>query len=450
MKQQGRIVILGAGPCGLGTAYRLAEIGHEDFVVCERANDAGGLAGSVLDDNGFVWDFGCHVLYSRSSYFNKIMDEALAGEWINQPRDAQIWMHGRFVPYPLQYNLHRLPEEISRECVLGLASAASRARTTPDTNFRDWIINAFGDGIAKHFMLPYNEKVWAHPLENLDVYWIAERVPRPDLTRVLANLLDAKDDSAWGLNARFRYPKNGGTGAIWRRIADIVGRKRMYFNRTATSIDSQARKIYFSDGAEEQYDALISTMPIDRLVELVDLDDLRLAAGQLSSSDVHVVGIGIEGNLPKAFVDKKWIYFPDSSLPFYRATILSNFAPSNAPAGHWSLLAEIAHSANRPVVGECIIDDVIAGFLREEFIPAGARVVSRFHHIAAPGYPTPTLTRNEALATIFPALEALGVYSRGRFGSWRYEIANQDHSFLQGAELAGRLVLGEDEPTFAS
>ena len=87
-------------------------------------------------------------------------------------------------------------------------------------NFREWIVNAFGDGIARHFMLPYNAKVWAHPLEEMDVAWVAERVPRPDLQRVLANLLDGRDDAAWGPNARFRYPKTGGIGAVWRRIAE--------------------------------------------------------------------------------------------------------------------------------------------------------------------------------------------------------------------------------------
>jgi hypothetical protein len=37
-----------------------------------------------------------------------------------------------------------------------------------------------------------------------------------------------------------------------------------------------------------------------------------------------------------------------------------------------------------------------------------------------------------------------------RFGAWRYEIANRDHCFLQGAELAGRLTRSEPEPTFSS
>jgi hypothetical protein len=165
---------------------------------------------------------------------------------------------------------------------------------------------------------------------------------------------------------------------------------------------------------------------------------------------VHVVGLGIDGDPPDALAGRKWIYFPDLKLPFYRATVLSNFAPSNAPPGHWSLLAECAASVHRPIDAVTVVDAVLAGFAAEGFIPPGQRIVSRFHHVAAPGYPTPTLTRNDALARLHPALETLGIYSRGRFGAWRYEIANQDHSFLQGAELAGRLVAGEAEPTFRS
>jgi protoporphyrinogen oxidase len=284
----------------------------------------------------------------------------------------------------------------------------------------------------------------------MDVAWIAERVPRPELTRVLANLLDSKDDDAWGPNARFRYPEAGGTGAIWRDVAGRIGSRFVHCRRTAVAIDPKARRVRFEDGSEDRYDTLISTLPLDRLVALAGLDALVPAARALSSSTVHVVGLGVEGELPDALAGRKWIYFPDLSLPFYRATVLSNFAPSNAPPGHWSLLAECAASDHRPIEPATVVDAVIAGFTAEGFIPPGRRIVSRFHHVAAPGYPTPTLARNGALSRLHPALEALGIYSRGRFGAWRYEIANQDHSFLQGAELAGRLVAGEAEPTFNS
>jgi protoporphyrinogen oxidase len=444
VSRSGRIVILGAGPCGLGAAYRLRELGDDNFTVYEAAAEAGGLASSVRDELGFVWDYGCHVLYSRSDYFNAVMDKVI-DEWILQPRDAQVWMKGGFVPYPLQYNLHRLPKDVRRECVLGLAHAATRTQPPSKSNFRDWIISAFGEGIAAHFMLPYNEKIWAHPLENMDVNWIADRVPRPELTRVLANLLDENDDKDWGPNAKFRYPKDGGTGAVWRRVADHVGLHHFSFSRTAATIDTASRRIRFCDGHEDRYDSLISTMPINRLVDLSGLHDLAPVAGTLLSSDVHVVGLGIEGELPCALTDRKWVYFPESSVPFYRATILSNFAPSNCPPGHWSLLTESAQSAHRPIDLANHVEDVIAAFHREKIIPPGSRIVSRFQHVAAPGYPTPTLERDHALAALHAALETLGVYSRGRFGAWRYEIANQDHCFLQGAELAARLVCGHPE-----
>jgi protoporphyrinogen oxidase len=359
-------------------------------------------------------------------------------------------MNRRFVPYPLQYNVHRLPPDQRRACVLGLAQAATQSEPAREENFRDWIVGAFGDGIAAHFMLPYNQKVWAHPLESMGVSWIAERVPRPDLKRVLANLLDEKDDDAWGPNARFRYPMEGGTGAIWRSIAETVGADRIDFGRTVSSIDADGRQLLFEDGTREAFDTLISTLPVDRLIRLAGLEELRPASESLSSSTVHVVGIGIAGALPELLRDRKWIYFADPDLPFYRVTVLSNFAPSNAPPGHWSLLAEIAHSRHRPLPDGDIVQHAIDAFRAEGLLPQDAPVASRFHYVAAPGYPTPTLARNGILAEIHPALEKLGIYSRGRFGAWRYEIANQDHVFLQGAELVGRLLNGEAEPTFTS
>jgi protoporphyrinogen oxidase len=317
-------------------------------------------------------------------------------------------------------------------------------------NFGEWIERAFGDGLARHFMVPYNEKIWAHPLETMEVRWIAERVPPPDLGRVLTNLRDSKDDPDWGPNARFRYPRHGGAGAIWRRVAERVGRTKIRFRWTVARIDATKRRVHFSDGAEESYDALVSIMPLNRLVAMAGLDGLDGAAAALSSSTVHVVGVGIEGTLPPELVDRKWIYFPEPDLPFYRMTVLSNFSQSNAPAGHWSLLAEVAASPYRTVDDLTIVEDVIAGAFRAGIIPARSPIVSRFHRVAAPGYPVPTKARDSALAVLLPSFEALDIYSRGRFGAWRYEISNQDHCFLQGAELVGRLILGEAEPTLSS
>ena len=60
----------------------------------------------------------------------------------------------------------------------------------------------------------------------------------------------------------------------------------------------------------------------------------------------------------------------------------------------------------------------------------------------------PSLGRDKALAVLQPWLEERKIYSRGRFGGWRYEMANMDHSVMQGVEWAERMVLGQAETTY--
>src|SRR5262249_39105545 len=62
-------------------------------------------------------------------------------------------------------------------------------------------------------------------------------------------------------------------------------------------------------------------------------------------------------------------------------------------------------------------------------------------------YPTPTVDRDEILGLALPFLEEHDIYSRGRFGVWKYEVSNTDHSLMQGVELVNRLLLGEAEKT---
>ena len=113
-------LIVGAGPTGLGAAWRLAELGQHDWCLCEAGTAFGGLAGSTLDADGFTWDYGGHVRHSHYDYFDDLMDGLLGPDgWISHARESWIWVSGRFVPYPFQLNLHRLPDEAREDCVEG-------------------------------------------------------------------------------------------------------------------------------------------------------------------------------------------------------------------------------------------------------------------------------------------------------------------------------------------
>ncbi|MCC7010661.1 MAG: FAD-dependent oxidoreductase [Acidobacteria bacterium] len=450
----GRVLIVGAGPTGLGAAHRLVELGHDDFVVLDRAAGPGGLAASVVDPQGFTWDIGGHVQFSHYAYYDEAVDRAVGGQWLTHERESWVWIRGRFVPYPFQNNLHRLDAADRDRALAGLEQAHARTQTSKAANFGEWIDRTFGPGLADLFMRPYNFKVWGYPLEEMDTGWMGERVAVPDLTRIREQVAAGKDDVSWGPNRTFRFPRFGGTGAMWTGMARLLPRERLRYGADVAAIDTHARTVKLHGGDTLRYDTIVTTMPLDRCCAIATpIDaDVRRAAAQLRHSAVHVIGIGLRGPRPETLARKCWMYFPEPNSPYYRVTVFSNYSPNHVPDGpdYWSLMAEVCESPARPVALASLVDDTVAAMRHDRLIPEGAQVVSRWHRREEHGYPTPFLGRDDVLRAIGPALEAQRVFSRGRFGAWKYEVANQDHSFMQGVELVDRLVFGEPETTLES
>jgi protoporphyrinogen oxidase len=445
-----RVVILGAGPTGLGAAYRLLELGHDRFHIYDRAGQVGGLATSHKDAQGFTWDIGGHVQFSHYRYFDDLMDKALGANWLDHERESWVWIEGRFVPYPFQNNLRYLRPETQWKCLQGLIRLYKQPFQGKPANFRQWIDATFGAGLAEVFMVPYNFKVWAYPGEEMDYNWIGERVAVTDLEKVLYNVLHQKDDLSWGPNNTFRFPKYGGTGAVWESVANLIGREKISLGKEVAGVDAEAKKVYFTDGTHDEYDVLLSTLPVDRLIALAELDHLKEPASRLRYSSSNIIGIGLSGKPPSTLTKKCWMYFPESNCPFYRVTVFSNYSPNNVPdiATQWSLMAEVSESPHKPVHQETLIEDTIEGLFATKLINKSHDILSTWSYRAHYGYPTPALGRDEALNAIHPELEKRGIYSRGRFGGWKYEISNQDHSLMQGVELVDKLILGVPEVTY--
>jgi hypothetical protein len=163
-----------------------------------------------------------------------------------------------------------------------------------------------------------------------------------------------------------------------------------------------------------------------------------------------IVGLGFAR---KNESTKCWMYFPESSSPFYRVTNFYRYSPFNVPHGdtekYFSLMCETTYSEFRQIDKKTIVYETIEGLINSGLIDPSDKdlIISRFLLDVPYKYPIPTLDRDEVLETVIPFLEKNDIYTRGRFGFWKYEVGNMDHSVMQGVEVVDRLLFGKPEKT---
>ena len=267
-------------------------------------------------------------------------------------------------------------------------------------------------------------------------------------------------------NAVFRFPQEGGTGAIWTKVAKLLPEEKQRYKSKVTALDLEGHTVTLQDGKKIKYQKLMSTIPLDLTLRMVGRGDL---ANELNYSSSHIIGIGLRGVNPHDL--KCWLYYPEDDCPFYRCTIFSHYAKANSPADakllptlrladgsapkssepaagpYWSLMFEVSESVKKPVDLAKIVEETIQGAINVTLCQPDSEIVSIYHRRLEHGYPTPHLMRDPALAKALPLLEKHDVWSRGRFGSYKYEVANQDHSCMIGVEAVDNMLFGTKEFT---
>ena len=436
------IVILGAGPAGLGAGYRAMQDGGErSWHIFEASDSVGGLSASRRDENGFTWDLGGHVIFSKDNLFNSVVDNALGDDALTHDRFAFIRMMERFIPFPLQNNIHRLPKPAMEECLAGMVEA-SKGEPSVVRNFYEWIEARLGSGLAKHFMWPYNRKVWDFPMEEMGFGWIDERVSLPDINKIRRAVETGEDETGWGGNATFRFPRRGGTGGLFEKIAEPFA-DSISFGYEAVKINPVEKVVTFSNGKTVRYKRLITTVPLDKLIKEYMVSppaETLKCADELKSNAGWIVGIGIGRKIE---AERCWVYFPEDNAPFYRVTYFSNYSPENVPdiQNQTSFLCEVSVGPGREQAEERVVDDTLRGLIDTGLLESSDRdiVVSTWKERLPYSYPIPTIERDAALLVIQEYLKGVSIDSVGRFGGWRYEQGNMDHSFLAGVEAIKKI-----------
>ena len=367
---------------------------------------------------GYTFDVTGHWLHLRDAGIRSWI-LGLLGEdhFLRISRKSRVWSHGVYTQYLFQANTYGLPPQVIKECVMGAIEADRRRQGAGDEaepeSFSDWIRYYFGDGIAEHFMLSYNAKLWGVSADQITSRWCQRFVPKPELSDIVAGAVGL-ECQGHGIQCPVPISQNGrDTDCGYRHRRR--GGHRIHLNRKVIRVDAQNKTVHFESGETVAYRRLISTIPLPNLIDqMVNVnEDVMTARHRLRANEVIYLNVGIEGKLGET---DHWIYVPEDEYPVYRVGSFSNANPAMAPPGCGSLYIELSDRETpveelRPrieamLIEMNLIEHADQSFMHTRRIP-NAYVIYDFNY-------------HDARQTILSYLKTIGIESIGRYGDWNY------------------------------
>lgn len=408
-------VILGAGIAGISAAYHLKQKG-ENSVIFEKDNDWGGLCG-FFEIDGFRFDRFVHFTFAKDEKIAELFAKS-SPLYAHPPVSYNYW-RGCWLKHPAQNNLAPLPIE---EKVKIIDSFVNRPRkdVAEISDYAEWLRVQYGDYFAENFPFAYTRKYWGVEAKQLETKWVGNRLHVSPLPEVLRGAFAEQQENFY-YTKFMNYPKKGGFRSIMnecRKGLDIR------LNKKAVRINTAAKQVEFDDGTVENYDNLISSLPLPEIIKMISdvPENVQNAAKQLRWTCGYQVSLGF--NRPDV-AKYLWFYIYDEDVPPARVYSPNLKSPDNAPDGCSSLQAEIFFANGAKVVDKNIILQKTVEKLKEicQFNDSDVVVKDiRFEPYANIIF-TPEIY--ESRKVVREWLQAQGIKTIGRFGEWDYLWSHQ-------------------------
>ena len=420
-------LVIGGGPSGLAVAYAL----QGDTLILEKESKVGGLCRSIQHGGG-VFDIGGHSLHTPHPEVYNLVRELLGGRLFEQRRDARVFSHDTLIPYPFQKYFDRLPDpEVIRQCEEGLRETSSDG--PPPKDFEEYIIRKFGRGIADHFMLPYNRKLWAREVSDLSCEWTSERVAAPKGDKEAFDTSGGKRKPLQA-DTTVGYPVSGGFEDIYRAFVPHV--PAVELSSQVVHIDPVRKLARTADGRRFRWDFLISTIPLPILTQIVAETpaEIREMAERL-----EYLSLRVELLLTNRPLDTpiQRIYTAEPEIPPHKVVLNHNSSDHLRARPQHAIMAEVSMGPEKPVNVDEIAPKAIE-FLCEVGILESREDVEWTGHVDVRyGYPVYTHDRPTLVNGIKEWMESQDIYTLGRFGDWEY--INSDRCVMKGITLGREL-----------
>jgi UDP-galactopyranose mutase len=403
------------------------------YLLLEKERTVGGLCRSITVDGHTIDIGGGHVIFTNNEYAKNLFEKLLSKNLLLHERESYIFLQKVYVKYPFEVNLYGLPKKIIDECISGVENKKGSGAK----NFHDWIVQTFGKGISKYYMIPYNKKLWNYDLKKMNIEWIADRVPAPnvdDMKRGAEKPISKK----FGSNAFFSYPLRGGI----QSLADAFSRGlNISFESDVKEIKAnKSRVIYERKGETKPLTAekIFSSLPLPELIKIIDDVPSNIAKAARSLVYNSIICLAIKINRPKVS-DKHWIYYPEKGIIFNRIILSSNLSPDMAPKKESSIIIENTYRKDKKIDIEKRKEKMLEDLEKTAIVKKSDKieVLNCSSHKYA--YIVYDLNHKKNVSIIHQFLYENGIIPIGRFGKWEY--FNMDKSILDGKNAAENLKL---------
>lgn len=436
MNTSSDIAILGAGMAGYGAAHQLHSEGLPS-ITYEKRDHYGGHTSSFTTPNGFIFDEGPHISFTKDEGMQDFLADVIDQEYEVLQAEVNNYWHGTWIKHPAQSNLHGLPEDLLVS-ILEDYFAAYHTETPASAieTFADWLVASYGETFAETFPMVYGKKYHTTEAANMNTSWLGPRLHTPDPEEVLRGLLSPAANDVHYID-HFRYPTAGGFHHYLQRFPTFT---TITPNHQVVGIDPEHRVLTFANGKTARHEKIISSIPLPSLIPMIEgvPDDVRAAAQRLACTTCVIVSLGIDR---PDLSDAHWTYFYDEDISFARVHYPHMLSPSNAPDGTGSLQAEVYFSEKYKPLEQSpealipvVINDLIrTGILREDDV-----ILDR-HAMAIP-YANVIfdLDYEDAIDVVHGYLDDVDIAYCGRYGEWAYIWT--DESFRSGERAARRVL----------
>jgi protoporphyrinogen oxidase len=443
-----KVAIIGAGPAGITAGYQISKNNNFECIIYEKTTEVGGMARSFKLFDRIV-DLGPHRFFSNDTRVNKLWLEVIENNYKMVNRTTRIFYKNKFFDYPLKpfKALILLGFKESILCLFSYFNSLCFPYKNANT-FETWVSNRFGKRLYRIFFKGYTEKLWGIKCELLTAEFAQQRIKKFSLGEAIISAFKVNKTKHKTLVDQFAYPL-GGNGQVYDKMLQLFEANggRLIYNSNILEISLTKKNTFLlkTYNGTEEYDFLISSMPIDNFLKIFKSSTQSILNGVPALTFRNTIIVYVQLNKLNLFKDQ-WLYIQDEKILTGRVTNFNNWVPdilcdkndTILALEYWCYENDAIWTLEKSNFFEIISKDLInCGFINQ-----GNEIVN-FEVIRIPKcypvYKDDYKIHLENIQHFIDSFENLQLI--GRYGSFKYN--NQDHSILMGYLAAKNITHNE-------